>query len=137
MLVNANGNYTDLQLGGSSVTLTGGGIVQLSNDVHNNIFDPRGAPPLVNVNNTIEGAGRYRRWVRCRWTTKPAEPSMPIRVLDWPWRLNLSGATNEGLIEATSGGSALPPGGHFTQSGSGTDLGVWLELAGGVGNIPQ
>ena len=128
ILVSAVGNYTDLRLGGSSVTLTGGGIVQLSNDVNNRIFDPLGSATLVNVNNTIEGAGNIGFGLMSLDNqasgTINANQSAGLSLAP-----NSSGATNEGLIEATSGGVALPHRLAFYAVERRHHPGVWLELA--------
>jgi hypothetical protein len=49
---------TDLVVGGSTVTLTGGGTVLLDQYGDNRIYGAVGTDVLVNVNNTIEGAGQ-------------------------------------------------------------------------------
>ena len=54
------GNATDIYLG-ASLTLTGGGTVQFTNNVQNRIYDVTGAYQgrvLTNANNTIQGAGQ-------------------------------------------------------------------------------
>jgi hypothetical protein len=49
---------TQLQIfAGSTVTLTGGGMVNLSNSAGIEIFDTSGTGKLINVNNTIQGSG--------------------------------------------------------------------------------
>ena len=136
ILVSAVGNYTDLQLSGSSVTLTGGGIVQLSNNANNRIFDPLGSATLVNVNNTIEGAGYIGLGLMSldnqAGGTINANQSAAMALVP-----NASGATNEGLIEATSGGTLYLTWVAVYAIGQRHHLGVWLELAGGIATIPQ
>ena len=53
--LNSGGNYTELIPNGT-VTLTGGGAVTLSDNANNYIFGAAGTK-LINVNNTISGAG--------------------------------------------------------------------------------
>ena len=52
------GGSTQLRLTGQTVTLQGGGKVMLSNNINNMIFGAGGANQLVNVDNTISGAGQ-------------------------------------------------------------------------------
>ncbi len=49
---------TDLRLNSQTVTLEGGGKVTLSNDANNRIFGNSSSYQLVNVDNTISGAGQ-------------------------------------------------------------------------------
>ena len=57
--VNANQYPTQLIVSGSSVTLTGGGVVQLNDSGNNQITGAASGDALINLNNTIEGGGRF------------------------------------------------------------------------------
>jgi len=52
------GGSTQLRLVGQTVTLLGGGRVALSDNINNLVFGAGGGNELVNVNNTISGAGQ-------------------------------------------------------------------------------
>ena len=54
----SGGNNTNLVVNASAATLTGGGQVVLSDSGANRIFGAAGGDVLVNVNNTISGAGQ-------------------------------------------------------------------------------
>jgi len=52
-------NFTDLRLGTQTVTLTGGGQIVMSSSPNNRIFGAsNGTQQLINVDNTISGAGQ-------------------------------------------------------------------------------
>ncbi len=53
-----NATVTNMIVGSSTVDLTGGGQVTLSNDTGNRIYGVNGNVELVNVNNTISGSGQ-------------------------------------------------------------------------------
>ena len=55
--LNAGADATDLVVGGTSATLTGGGVIELSDSASNRIYGAVAADKLINVDNTIEGAG--------------------------------------------------------------------------------
>ncbi len=54
----ATANTADIRLGSQTVTLEGGGKVTLSNSVNNRLYGNSGSYQLVNVDNTISGAGQ-------------------------------------------------------------------------------
>lgn len=59
--INLNGgvNYTDLRINSAVVTLSGLGKINLDNSVNNRIYANAGFQQLVNVDNTIQGAGSF------------------------------------------------------------------------------
>ncbi len=94
---------TDLQIGSPVVTLTGGGTVLLSNKVGNRIGGLAAANQLVNVNNTIAGAGQLGAGVLAfsNGGTVNANASVGLTIdLGGQAGQNLAG----GLIEATAAG---------------------------------
>ncbi|SCK21933.1 S-layer family protein, partial [Vogesella sp. LIG4] len=54
----SSGGATSLEVLVDSVTLQGGGKLLLSDDSHNSVFGGAGSATLVNVDNTISGAGQ-------------------------------------------------------------------------------
>jgi hypothetical protein len=52
------GNTTDLIIGSATSALTGGGVVELSNNANNRIYGSSSTYHLTNTNNTIRGAGQ-------------------------------------------------------------------------------
>lgn len=56
--LNSTGNNTDLKVSRGEVSLTGGGTVTLSNNNGNRIFGLVATDRLINVDNTIQGAGQ-------------------------------------------------------------------------------
>ena len=100
--VSANGNQTNLSMGGA-VTLTGGGSVALS--VGNSggtpvIREDSGNSTLTNVNNTISGLGQ----VGNNGLTFINQAGGVVNAIGNALLLNAAGATNQGLLEATGGG---------------------------------
>ena len=55
--LNATANATNLRIGSPVVTLKGTGAIHLTNNANNQIFGNNGAFKLVNLTNTIDGAG--------------------------------------------------------------------------------
>jgi len=56
--INSTGATTDLQIDSAEVTLTGGGTVQMSNNVNNRIIGNAVTNRLINQDNTIQGSGQ-------------------------------------------------------------------------------
>lgn len=52
------GNATDLIIGAASTTLSGGGVIELSNDTANRIYGSSATHHLTNSDNTIRGSGQ-------------------------------------------------------------------------------
>ena len=52
------GNSTDLIIGAANTTLSGGGVIELSNNVNNRIYGSSATHLLTNTNNTIRGSGQ-------------------------------------------------------------------------------
>jgi len=55
--LNATANATNLRIGSPTVTLKGTGAIHLTNNANNQIFGTTAAFKLVNLTNTIDGAG--------------------------------------------------------------------------------
>ena len=110
--ININGanNGTDLIINGASVTLSGGGTVNLTNSANNAIDVATAGNTLTNANNTISGAGQIG-----------AATGMIF--------VNQAGGT----VDANASGGTLtinPSNGGSTPVGSTTNLGL-LEASGG------
>jgi hypothetical protein len=101
--LNSSNQTTEFVIGSPTLTLTGGGQVNLSNNPGNYIFGSTAADVLDNVNNTITGAGQLgdgqMTLVNTLHGTINANQTTGLV-------LNTSGetATNAGLIEATGTG---------------------------------
>ncbi len=54
----SGGNSTDLIAGTGGLTLSGGGTIVLSNNANNRIYAVNGTTTLINLDNTIRGAGQ-------------------------------------------------------------------------------
>src|SRR5262249_35602161 len=117
--LNSVGNATDLQIGGSgaTVTLTGGGTVNMGNNSQNRIYSAgNGTGTLVNsTGNTIQGAGQIGvgQMNLNNQGTINANLSSGLTI-------NPGGGsqlvTNTGTLEATAGGT-LTLQGAFTNTG--------------------
>ena len=55
--VQSVGNVTDIIINASAATLTGGGVIELSNHVNNRIYGVSPSNHLTNTDNTIRGSG--------------------------------------------------------------------------------
>ena len=130
--LDGGGNGTELRIpGGGTTTLTGGGLVSLSNSNNNTIRDAdNGNGTLINVDNTITGSGDIGNG-QMALDNKSAgviDADQPVALVLQP---NGSGYTNEGLLEATAGGTLDLNGSHFTQTGGTIDAdgsGATVEL---------
>jgi len=105
LVLNSGGGHTYIRpIAGGTVTLTGGGTLKLSNQTTNWIYGNTTGAALVNVNNTIEGAGNIG------WSGVPTAFNNQGTVL-----ANVSnvlvidtagaGVTNTGTMRAASGGT--------------------------------
>jgi autotransporter passenger strand-loop-strand repeat protein len=96
--LHGNAGLTDFVVNGPSVTLTGGGTVELTDDGNNRIYGAAAADQLINVDNTIEGAGQLGagQLTLVNRSTIDATGATNSLVLN-------AVTSNTGLIEATSG----------------------------------
>jgi hypothetical protein len=103
--VSTSGN-TDLRLNGQTIVLEGGGRLTLSNDANNRIYGNSGAYQLLNVDNTISGAGQLGSgqlsFINQGNGVVDADQTQALT-------LNTGGtlAFNSGLLEATSTGGLV------------------------------
>ena len=132
--ITGSGSYFGSELrvaAGTTTTLQGGGTVALSNFTNNYVRDAdAGTGALVNVDNTITGAGQLGNGQlgldnRAGGTIN-ANASNALVI-----RANTQGVTNAGLIEASAGGLAQVQNTTVTQTGAGT------LLATGAGSVLQ
>jgi hypothetical protein len=98
MSLNSTGNFTELIIHGSGVTLSGGGTLTMSNNANNYIFGSVTADTLTNQE-TIQGAGHIGNGVMTLVNsgTINANQSAGMTI-----QTN-GGTTNTGTIEATGG----------------------------------
>jgi hypothetical protein len=105
VFVQSLGNLTDLVIGSGGATLTGHGVIDLSNNGNNRIYGSSSANLLNNVDNTIRGSGQLGVGLLtlANSGTIEANQSTPLTV-------NLasnSGFTNHGILRATNGASLI------------------------------
>jgi hypothetical protein len=120
------GNFTGLIIGSAEVSLTGGGIVTLSNNSQNIIEGTVAANVLTNVNNTIQGSGNIGNN-----QMGLVNQSAGIIDADQPNALTIqtsNGTTNAGTLEATNGANLILKGDTYTNTGG-------TILASGAGSI--
>jgi len=121
------GNVTDLIIGSSAVTLTGGGIVTMGTNINNRIYGAVAANVLTNANNTIQGSGQIG-------ADQMGLVNQSAGIIDanqsagslTVWTSN--GTTNSGTLEATAGGNLILKNDTFTNTGGSI-------LASGAGSV--
>ncbi|MEY2488022.1 MAG: hypothetical protein QOH39_3670, partial [Verrucomicrobiota bacterium] len=143
ILLNASVNFTDLHISDGTM-LTGGGNVILSDSPNNRIFGAanNGAETLINVNNTISGAGQIGASNSIGFINQSAgiinatsssnaliiSPTTNSTVVN----ANGGGFVNQGLLEATAAGGLVLSGSQFNNNGGmieaiGSGNNVFLE----------
>ena len=146
---------SDIRLGSPIVTLTGGGKLLMSNNGNNRIYGNAPNYRLVNVNNTISGAGQLGT-AQMRLTNQAAgvinANQAASKTNPGTLTLNTGQAlvTNAGLMEATNTGglvlqsSVLNAGGTILATGAGAHVdlsavsiigGMLSSASGGVINV--
>ena len=144
------GAVTNLIVSGAVTRLTGGGKLVLSDDLYNRIYATSGNYELINVNNTISGAGQLgvNDLHFINQATVDATGTNELQLYT-----NGNYLTNTGLLESTNPGSLATPGGlqiyatpvlntggtilasgahsHVDLTGNSTIIGGTLETAGG------
>jgi hypothetical protein len=112
--MNSTGNATELLIGASNVTLSGTGTFTMSNNANNFIFGTPGTNVLTNQS-TIQGSGNIGDGQmglnNTSMGTIDANQTVPL-ILQIS-----SGATNAGMLEATSGGTLVLNGGTYNNTG--------------------
>ncbi|MGO9125672.1 MAG: choice-of-anchor D domain-containing protein [Terriglobales bacterium] len=106
--LNATANYTQLTIAGT-VSLTGGGTVTLTTTGAGGttIIDQSGSETLTNVNNTLQGTG-YIGWNGLSVINQAGGViNANVAGAANPLVLNPGGFTNQGLLEATAGGTLV------------------------------
>ena len=121
----------DPGVGGSTVTLTGGGTLLMSDNGNNRIYGGTATDTLVNLNNTISGAGEIGagQLVLVNDATIDATGGNAL-VIDPGGTV-----TNHGLMEATgTGGLSIQNGTTINNAGGGTLLAASgnIYLSGGA-----
>jgi hypothetical protein len=119
MTMNSTGGFTELQIGGPYVTLSGGGTLNMSNNIENFIFGAATADTLINQE-TIQGAGNIgdNRMTLVNSGTINANQSAGLTIAA------NGGAVNTGTIKATagtltlSGTTVINTGGTISASGA-------------------
>ncbi len=132
LALNSTGNFTELIVGSSNVTLSGGGTLTMSNNANANnyIFGSAGANTLTNTNNTIQGSGNIgnNSMALVNQGTIDANQSTALYVQ------TSNGLTNSGTLEATNGGTLIlePGNGGATNTGTIQTTASTLEFYGGT-----
>ncbi len=137
--IGLNSTYydSDLVVGGATVTLTGSGVVVLSDsDTADRIYGATGSDVLVNVNNTIEGSGQ----IGAGQLTLVNDRAGIIDSTGAQGLTISTGSTvvNDGLIESTGTGglaiaSAVDDGGGGTLLAAGST--IYLNGADLIGGL--
>ena len=124
-----------LQLASPTVTLTGGGVVSLSNNLGNVISGAAGSDTLVNVDNTIVGAGRFGAGLMALSNSGTVNANaVNALTVDTYGQALINNAG--GLLEGTGAGGLLLANGIVTNNG--TVLagdGSRVTYQGGVSNV--
>ncbi len=105
---NSVGSNTFIDITPAGATLTGGGTVSLSDNSHNIITGTDVGATLTNVDNTISGSGQILGDTVHGYITL-ALVNQQLGVIDATGSnalvFNLNSFTNDGLVEATNGGT--------------------------------
>ncbi|MGA3077543.1 MAG: hypothetical protein ABSG56_28160, partial [Bryobacteraceae bacterium] len=111
----SGGNNTDLIIGASAVTLTGGGTITMSNNTNNRIYGSVAADVLTNANNTIQGSGQIgaNQMGLVNQSGGTIDADQPQNLTIW----TSNGTTNAGKLEATAGGNLILKNDTFTNAG--------------------
>jgi len=114
--MNSSGDETELIIG-ANVTLSGTGSLTMSNNVGNSILGAVESDTLTNQS-TIQGAGNIGNGQMALNNSGTIDANQSASLT-----LQISnGATNTGLLEATSGATLILAGGTYTNTGAGTIL---------------
>jgi hypothetical protein len=112
--LNSSSNYTDLIVAPGGLSLTGGGLISLSNSPYNRIYGPSASTPLDNVNDTISGAGQ----IGAAQLTLTNTGSIVATGTN-PLVLNVASPfTNQGSLIATGTGGMQFAAGNLTNTGT-------------------
>jgi len=127
LTLNATTSITQLRVSGGDVSLTGGGTVTLSNNANNRIIGAVSTDRLINVDNTIQGAGNIggNNMALTNQGLIDANQTNSLTIDS-----SASGAINTGTMRASSGGTLTLLGGTFTNTG-----GIIEALTGSQTNI--
>ncbi|HEV3279771.1 MAG TPA: PEP-CTERM sorting domain-containing protein [Terriglobia bacterium] len=133
MALNSIGNTTQLEFGATAATLTGGGLITLTN-TSANLMVGTGTNTLTNVNNTISGAGTIKSMGIVNQGTILANESTPLIILPDSSGLNNQGTLSVALgsvmeIGTSSGGALLNLVGTTLTAGT-YDVSGTLEFGG-------
>jgi hypothetical protein len=122
----ATNSNTNLIIGSSAVTLTGGGTVTLGNNGVNRIFGAVGTDVLTNANNIVQGSGNIGAGqmglVNQTAGVIDANQATPLYIQ------TSNGTTNTGTLEATAGGNLILDGDTYTNTNG-------KILASGTGSV--
>lgn len=111
--LNSTGNFTDIRFSTDLVTLTGGGVISLSNNANNRLMGTNGGS-MLNVDNTIRGAGQIG-------VNATAITNQGLIVADQPLALVIDPSSspfvNEATLRAEAGGTLRLSNGNFNNAG--------------------
>ena len=96
--LNATTDFTNLVVNGASATLTGGGVIELSDSANNRIFGTAASDKLINVDNTIEGSGEIGVHALSLVNSGTIDATGTLASLT----LDATSTANTGLLESTT-----------------------------------
>ena len=113
--LNATGQYTRLYVDGGDVTLSGGGVVQMSNASLDEIRGTTGAERLINEDNTIQGAGKLGVDLMALTNQSLIDANLSNPLTIDPE--DTAGAINTSTMQASGSGTLILQDGTFTNTG--------------------
>ncbi len=124
------GNFTDLFIGSGGVTLSGPGVLELSNNPNNRIYAASGTTVLNNANHTIRGSGQLGIGQLSLTNTGTIEANQSTALT-----VNVSTAapfTNQGILRATNAATLAFSAGLTNASEIAIDAGSTFSTAGAL-----
>ena len=104
--LNSTGDQTELQIIGDDITLQGGGKLTLSDSSANTILGTTSTSMLTNVDNTISGVGQIGSGDGTLTLVNDTHGTIDANIAGGTLNLDTGNTdTNDGLLEATNGGT--------------------------------
>ncbi len=116
--LNSSGYDTDLVANASTVTLTGGGTIAMSDNGNNRIYGESGSNLLVNLNNTITGSGQIGAGQLTLINDATIDSNGAAGMTIYTGNV----VTNNALIEATGSGGLSIVGGTTIANAASTGI---------------
>jgi hypothetical protein len=114
--LNSTASFTRLRAQGGNALLAGGGVVSMGDNINNLIHGAAATDRIVNVDNTIQGAGNIGSNVSGFTNQGTVIASSTIALTIDP--ATAEDFTNEGTLQATGTGGLSLAAGPFTTSGN-------------------